>query len=251
MTFGYLLIAAILFSCILADRFSGKFGMPALILFMAVGMIFGCDGLFKIQFDNYGVAEKVCAAALVFIMFYGGFNTKWQSAKCVAVRATILSTLGVLVTAGLTGVFCYFVLHFSYVESFLIGAVLSSTDAASVFSILRGKHLNLRDGTASLLEIESGSNDPMSYLLTMIGISLLGNADTGNIPLMIFILSFSSIKKESAIAPEQAFIPIFRIPILLGNRATELIFVLQPVQSLAIFRILTRLTQILKPKWIR
>ena len=67
MTFGYLLIAAILFSCILADRFSGKFGMPALILFMAVGMIFGCDGLFKIQFDNYGVAEKVCAAALVFI----------------------------------------------------------------------------------------------------------------------------------------------------------------------------------------
>ena len=80
MTFGYLLIAAILFSCILADRFSGKFGMPALILFMAVGMIFGCDGLFKIQFDNYGVAEKVCAAALVFIMFYGGFNTKWQSA---------------------------------------------------------------------------------------------------------------------------------------------------------------------------
>lgn len=187
MTFGYLLIAAILFSCILADRFSGKFGMPALILFMAVGMIFGCDGLFKIQFDNYGVAEKVCAAALVFIMFYGGFNTKWQSAKCVAVRATILSTLGVLVTAGLTGVFCYFVLHFSYVESFLIGAVLSSTDAASVFSILRGKHLNLRDGTASLLEIESGSNDPMSYLLTMIGISLLGNADTGNIPLMIFM----------------------------------------------------------------
>lgn len=82
MTFGYLLIAAILFSCILADRFSGKFGMPALILFMAVGMIFGCDGLFKIQFDNYGVAEKVCAAALIFIMFYGGFNTKAECEMC-------------------------------------------------------------------------------------------------------------------------------------------------------------------------
>ena len=125
MTFGYLLIAAILFSCILADRFSGKFGMPALILFMAVGMIFGCDGLFKIQFDNYGVAEKVCAAALVFIMFYGGFNTKWQSAKCVAVRATILSTLGVLVTAGLTGVFCitFFLCRelFDRCRSFLYG----------------------------------------------------------------------------------------------------------------------------------
>ena len=105
----------------------------------------------------------------------------------MAVRATILSTLGVLVTAGLTGVFCYFVLHFSYVESFLIGAVIYSTDAESVFSILRVKHLNLRDGTASLLEIESGSNDPMSYLLTIIGISLLGNSGTGNIPLMIFM----------------------------------------------------------------
>ena len=119
MTFGYLLIAAILFSCILADRFSGKFGMPALILFMAVGMIFGCDGLFKIQFDNYGVAEKVCAAALVFIMFYGGFNTKWQSAKCVAVRATILSTLGVLVTAGLTFFLCREL--FDRCRSFLYG----------------------------------------------------------------------------------------------------------------------------------
>ena len=89
MTFGYLLIAAILFSCILADRFSGKFGMPALILFMAVGMIFGCDGLFKIQFDNYGVAEKVCAAALVFIMFYGGFGTNIKEAKPVVSRAVL------------------------------------------------------------------------------------------------------------------------------------------------------------------
>lgn len=186
MTIGYLLVAAILFSCILADRFSGKFGMPALILFMAVGMIFGSDGIFKIQFNNYDFAEKVCSAALIFIMFYGGFNTKWKTAKSVAARAILLSTAGVLVTAGLTAVFCHFVLHFNFVESFLIGAVLSSTDAASVFSILRGKNLNLKDGTAPLLEIESGSNDPMSYLLTVIGISMLGVQEMGSITWMIF-----------------------------------------------------------------
>lgn len=186
MTIGYLLVAAILFSCILADRFSGKFGMPALILFMAVGMIFGSDGLFKIQFNDYEIAERVCTASLAFIMFYGGFNTKWKTAKSVAVRAILLSTIGVFVTAGLTAVFCHFVLHFTFVESFLIGAVLSSTDAASVFSILRGKNLNLRDGTAPLLEIESGSNDPMSYLLTVIGISMLGVGEHGSIGFMIF-----------------------------------------------------------------
>ncbi|MGN0290945.1 MAG: potassium/proton antiporter, partial [Lachnospiraceae bacterium] len=186
MTIGYLLVAAILFSCILADRFSGKFGMPALILFMAVGMIFGSDGIFKIQFNNYDFAEKVCSAALIFIMFYGGFNTKWKTAKSVAARAILLSTAGVVVTAGLTAVFCHFVLHFNFVESFLIGAVLSSTDAASVFSILRGKNLNLKDGTAPLLEIESGSNDPMSYLLTVIGISMLGVQEMGSITWMVF-----------------------------------------------------------------
>lgn len=186
MTIGYLLIAAILFSCILAERFSGKFGMPALILFMAVGMIFGSDGIFKVQFNNYNFAEKVCSAALIFIMFYGGFNTKWKTAKSVAARAILLSTAGVVITAGLTAVFCYYVLHFSVVESFLIGAVLSSTDAASVFSILRGKNLNLRDGTAPLLEIESGSNDPMSYLLTVIGISMLGAEEMGSVSWMVF-----------------------------------------------------------------
>lgn len=102
------LIAIVLFSCILADKFSGKFGMPALILFMTIGMLFGCDGFFKIQFDNYDFAEKICTVSLSFIMFYGGFNTKWKTAGNVAGRAICLSTVGVLITAGITGVFCYF-----------------------------------------------------------------------------------------------------------------------------------------------
>lgn len=98
-------VSIILFLCILADKFSGRFGLPALILFIAIGMIFGCDGIFKIQFSNYNIAEEICTVALSFIMFYGGFNTKWSTAKTVAAKAIFLSTFGVIVTAVLTGTF--------------------------------------------------------------------------------------------------------------------------------------------------
>lgn len=160
--------------------------MPALILFMFVGMLFGSDGLLKIPFDNYTLAEQFCSIALIFIMFYGGFNTKWSIARPVAVRAILLSTLGVIITAGITAFLCHICLHFSIAESFLIGAVLSSTDAASIFSILRQKKLNLKDGTASLLEMESGSNDPVSYMLTLIGIGILASSDQSNPGYTIF-----------------------------------------------------------------
>ncbi len=186
MTFPILLVAIILILCIAADKFSGKFGMPALILFIGIGMIFGCDGILKIQFDNFKITEYICNIALGFIMFYGGFNTKWGAAKPVAVKAVLLSTIGVFVTAALTMAFCYYVLAFPFAESFLMGAVISSTDAASVFAILRRENLNLRDGTASLLEIESGSNDPMAYMLTVIGISLLNGDNLSSVPYAIF-----------------------------------------------------------------
>lgn len=185
---GYILgIAIIIILCIAAEKFSDKFGMPALILFMFIGMLFGCDGIFKIQFDDFVFGEQVCSLALMFIMFYGGFNTKWSAAKPVAGKAITLSTIGVLVTAGLTTILCHFLLGMTYGESFLIGAVLSATDAASVFAILRKKNLNLKDGTASILEVESGSNDPISYMLTMIAISLLQTSDSQNIGLMILL----------------------------------------------------------------
>lgn len=186
MTTSIILIALIILLCILADKFSGKFGMPALILFMFIGMAFGSDGILKIPFDDYKMAENICSIALLFIMFYGGFNTKWKLAKPVAVKAGLLATLGVCITAGVTAVLCHIFLKFSISESFLIGAVVSSTDAASVFSILRQKKLNLRDGTASLLEMESGSNDPVSYMLTVIGIGLLGSGDGNNLFFAIF-----------------------------------------------------------------
>lgn len=181
-----ILVATVIFLCILADKFSGKFGMPALLLFMFIGMLFGSDGIVKIPFDNFEMAEHICSIALLFIMFYGGFNTKWKLAKSVAFKSVMLSTVGVAITAGITAFLCRTFLHFTIAESFLIGAVLSSTDAASVFSILRKKNLNLKDGTASLLEIESGSNDPMSYMLTSIGIGLVGAGGNENIALHIF-----------------------------------------------------------------
>lgn len=185
MALGIFLVSSVIFLAILAEKFSVKLGMPALILFMFIGMLFGSDGIVKIPFDNFRLAENVCSIALIFIMFYGGFNLKWKAAKPIAVKAVLLSTLGVIITAAITAALCYFLLGFSAIESFLVGAVLSSTDAASVFSILRQKKLNLKDGTASLLEMESGSNDPMSYMLTVIAISLLSGSDSINPVLMV------------------------------------------------------------------
>lgn len=185
MAIMLLLCCAVILSCIIANRFSNKFGMPALLCFMALGMIFGSDGLFKISFNNYQMTEQLCTIALIFIMFYGGFGTKWQTARPVAVKAVLLSTLGVVITAMLTCLFCYQILHFSFTESFLIGAVLSSTDAASVFSILRSKNLNLKHSTAPLLEIESGSNDPMAYMLTMIALAMISGDSGASVPVML------------------------------------------------------------------
>ena len=166
MTLEIILVAIVLILCIAADKFSGKFGMPALILFIGIGMLFGCDGIAGIEFDNFRATEYICNIALGFIMFYGGFNTKWKTAKPVAAKAILLSTCGVLLTSALTTVFCFYILKFPFAESFLVGAVISATDAASVFAILRRKKLNLKDGVASLLEIESGSNDPVAYINT-------------------------------------------------------------------------------------
>ena len=169
------LVAAgiVMIACILCSKLSNKIGLPSLIIFIGLGMLFGSDGLVKIPFANYEFAQEVCSIALIFIMFYGGFGMRWSTARPIAVRATLLSTLGVIFTAGLTGVFCHYVLGFSWLEGLLLGSILGSTDAASVFSILRSKKLNLKYATAPLLEMESGSNDPCAYMLTIIILSIM------------------------------------------------------------------------------
>lgn len=186
MTLEIILVALVLIMCIAADKFSGRFGILCTYTFIGIGMLFGCDGIAGIEFDNFTMTEYICNIALGFIMFYGGFNTKWKTARPVAVKAVLLSTCGVILTAAFTMLFCYFVLRFPIAESFLVGAVLSATDAASVFAILRRKKLNLKDGVASLLEIESGSNDPIAYMLTVIGIYILNGDNLIKVPYVIF-----------------------------------------------------------------
>lgn len=179
MALSLLLVAAVIVCCVVFNKVSHRLGIPMLLVFIVLGMLFGSDGLIKIPFDNYAMAEQICSIALIFIMFYGGFGTKWSAARPIAVKAALLSSLGTIITAGLVGLFCHFALGVSWLESFLIGSVIGSTDAASVFSILRSKRLNLKHNTASLLEVESGSNDPFSYMLTVIFLSLMNQDVSG------------------------------------------------------------------------
>ena len=182
-----LLIGIIILLCVVCNRVSQRLGIPMLLIFILLGMFFGTDGIVKIPFDDFLLAERIWSAALVFIMFYGGFGTNWKQARPVAVQSVLLSTLGVVLTACLTGLFCHFVLRIAFWESMLIGAVTGSTDAASVFSILRSKKLSLRHHTDSLLEVESGSNDPFSYMLTAIILSVMsGTATGGEIAYLVF-----------------------------------------------------------------
>lgn len=187
MELELLLVAVIIIVCVVFRRVSGKLGFPMLLAFMLLGMVFGSDGLFKIEFSDYKTAEQVGSFALIFIIFYGGFGTKWSEARPVAAKAVLLSTLGVLLTSAVTGLFCVFVLGFDVIDGFLIGSMIGSTDAASVFSILRSKRLSLKHNTASLLELESGSNDPASYMLTVIMLALKGSGvSAGEVVYMVF-----------------------------------------------------------------
>ena len=169
-----LLMGFVILICILLNRFLEKIPVPSLLIFIALGMFFGENGVLKIPFDDYAAVNIICSISLIFIMFYGGFSTNLKAAQPVLGQAVVLSTLGVVGTAGAVAVFAHILYRLPWLECFLIGAVISSTDAASVFNILRSQKLALKYNTDSLLEIESGSNDPMSYMLTTVAIALLG-----------------------------------------------------------------------------
>lgn len=187
----YLLIAGLV--CILSiigGKFFNRIGVPGLLVFLGLGLLFGSDGLFRIPFENYGIMEKISTIALMFIMFYGGFGTNWKTARPVIFPSTLLATAGVVITALLTGVFAHWVLRCSLLEGLLLGAVVSSTDAASVFAILRQKQLNLSGGLAPILEIESGSNDPFAYLLTVVLLGIMGDSSGTSVPMVLFLQIF-------------------------------------------------------------
>lgn len=181
--------AVVLLVCVASSKFLYRFGVPTLLIFLALGMLCGSDGLVGIYFDNYNFAKEICSVGLVFIMFYGGFGTNWKVARPVAFPSILMSTLGVIITAGLTGLFCFFVLKTSLLEGLLIGSVVGSTDAASVFSILRSRKLNLKGGLASLLEIESGSNDPIAYMLTLVVLTLMSPSGNDFASIIIMLIS--------------------------------------------------------------
>lgn len=189
MVFILILSTIVILSAIFTNKFLNALGIPALLFFLCLGMLFGSDGILKISFTDYNLTKDLSSIGLGFIIFYGGFCTKWKFAKSIIKRASLLSTMGVFLTAILTCIFCHFVLKIGFLESFLIGSVIGSTDAASVFSILKAKKLNLKDNTAPLLEIESGSNDPMSYILVILAITLM----QGNSVEFVAILFFKQI----------------------------------------------------------
>ena len=184
MNEALLLMGCVILLCTLMGRYLDRLAVPSLLIFIALGMCFGENGLLRIPFDDYDAANVICSASLIFIMFYGGFGTNLNAARPVVVQSVVLSTLGVAGTAGAVAAFAHLVLGLPWVESFLIGSVISSTDAASVFNILRSKKLALKYHTDSLLEIESGSNDPISYMLTTVAVGIMGGQDVF-IPLLL------------------------------------------------------------------
>lgn len=175
-----LTLSVLFFISILAGKAGHKFGVPALLLFLAVGMIFGSDGV-GIKFDNIQIAQTISSVALCIILFSGGMDTKISDIKPIIPQGVVLATIGVLMTAILTGLAVWFVLGMTmesagvgFLTALLLSATMSSTDSASVFSILRSKGLHLKNNLKPMLELESGSNDPMAYVLTITLISLIG-----------------------------------------------------------------------------
>jgi len=190
-------IALIILACVFLKTVSNKLGVPFLFLFLILGMILGWTEDYLSSVSFLGVVEKVCSIGLIFIMFYGGFGTNWKTSKPVVKEAGLLATLGVFITAGLTGLFCHFALGWGWVKGFLLGSVICSTDAASVFSILRNRRLGLKNNSAPIIEVESGANDPCSYMLTVLFVSILNVTDpstTGSVTALDAIgLVFSQI----------------------------------------------------------
>jgi cell volume regulation protein A len=182
--------SVLLFVSVFASKAGSRFGLPSLLLFLGVGMIFGSDGL-GIPFDNAQLAQTIGTIALCIILFSGGFETSHREIKPIAAPGIVLATVGVLLTALLTGLFIWLICHLlfnagmlgfkvTFLESLLMASVMSSTDSASVFSILRSKRQGLKEHLRPLLELESGSNDPMAYVMTIVLLGIIGQGGHPN-----------------------------------------------------------------------
>ena len=186
-----LLASVLVFFAILITKIGARFGAPSLLLFLLLGMIAGADGV-GLKFEDYHIAESIGHFAMTIILFTGGLETSMVETKPVMKQGALLSTLGVFMTSRLTARFIYFVagkcigpLGASFLGCFLLSAVMSSSDSASVFSVLRGKRMHLRENLSPMLELESGSNDPMAYVLTIILVQVLTSSKhTGSMAML-------------------------------------------------------------------
>jgi len=161
------IIAMLLLISIVVSKLSTRFGVPALLIFLGIGMAFGSDGLKIIHFDDYQAAQTLGIIALLYILFSGGLDTNWRQVRPIAATGMLLSTLGVMVSAVVVGVLASYVLDVNLEEGILLGAIVSSTDAAAVFSVLRSKAIGFKYRLQELIEFESGTNDPMAIILTI------------------------------------------------------------------------------------
>lgn len=190
--------SVLLFISLLVGKTGSRFGVPTLLLFLFIGVLAGTDGL-GIQFNSPEIAQTIGVIALNIILFSGGMDTQYSEIKPVMWQGVILATLGVFLTAILTGFFIFWLTNnfiqavsFSLMESFLLASVMSSTDSASVFGILRSRNMALKENLRPLLELESGSNDPMAYMLTIVLIQFIQEPGaSGWVILLKFIQQFT------------------------------------------------------------
>ncbi len=169
--------AILLLLCVVASKVTGKMGMPTLVVFLGVGLLAGSEGIGQIHFNDAKATQSLGIVALSYILFSGGLDTKWKSIKPVMKSGISLSTFGVLITCFLVGTFVHYFLSLPLLESYLLGAIVSSTDAGAVFTVLRSRNIHLKGNIKPLLELESGSNDSMAVFLTIGILSMMQNKD--------------------------------------------------------------------------
>ena len=186
-----LLAGVLLLLGIASSKFSARLGVPVLVLFLSVGMLAGSEGLGRIPLEDYALANNIGSVALALILFDGGLRTPLRAVRLVWKPALALSSLGVLLTALITGLAASWVLRLPLLQGLLVGSIVGSTDAAAVFSVLRSSGLRLPERLTATLEVESGANDPMAIFLTLglIGV-LTGTADSAQALLWLFLGQF-------------------------------------------------------------
>jgi cell volume regulation protein A len=228
-------IALLIVISIIITRFSNTLGLPELLLFIIIGMLAGSEGIGKIQFEDYKLSQHIGTLALVFILFSGGLDTKFSDIKPVLKSSFSLATLGVIITTLIVGLSIHYFLGFELYQGLLVGAIVSATDAAAVFSVLRSKNIKLKGNLNALLEFESGCNDPMAIFLALTFTTVIVSGELNILSVIFHLL------KEFIIGGIAAYV-IAKAMVLLSNRLKLNYEGLYPVLSVCISILLYTVT---------